>query len=242
MLALAVSGFSSAWMPYFMSFLDKPDEACRRFSRLCTYYVFGFGGLSLLFFLFARFVVMLLTQPAFQAAYTVVGFSAAAVFLGGLFNVLLAPVYFARDVKSITLTQAVAMVVVVGLNLPLIARFGLIGAGAGLMLGFLVLVIVQQAWNWTHRGRYLVVEYEWSRLARFALVYPLFMMVGLYSRKLPIVAEGLYAIGGSIVLGVVLVAFLTRHERRSLWAEIASVVAWLPKRPVTPINAGLTGR
>jgi O-antigen/teichoic acid export membrane protein len=68
LMNLFVSAFQNAWVPYFMSFVDKRDEARALFGRILTYYVLGFGVLNLVFFIVAKPAVMLMTQPAFYEA------------------------------------------------------------------------------------------------------------------------------------------------------------------------------
>jgi O-antigen/teichoic acid export membrane protein len=75
-LLMAISAFGTAWPPYFNSFIDKQDDACRIFGRILKYYLLGFGALTLLFFAAARPVVMIMTAPPFHEAYSVVGWIA----------------------------------------------------------------------------------------------------------------------------------------------------------------------
>src|SRR5438309_944381 len=142
-MALAVSAFQSAWLPYFMSFVDKRDEARTLFSRILVYYVLGFGTVSLLFFMAAKPVVMIMAQPAFHEAYQVVGLSASAQFLAGMFSVLLPGVYFAKDVRYVSVVEAGAAAIAIGLDLLLIPPFGVLGAAIALALGALAMVVLQ---------------------------------------------------------------------------------------------------
>ncbi len=213
-MQLAVSAFQSAWLPYFMSFVDRKDEARVVFPRILLYYVVGVGALSVVFFLAAKPVVMVMTQPAFRGAYQAVGPSAAAQFLAGVSSILLPGLYFAKDVKYVTVVQAAAAVVAVGLDLLLIPSGGLLGAAVALMLGTLTVVVLQQAWNTWRRRVYLSVHYEWDRISAFALVYAGFAVLALWGREFPLATELSLSVSACAVLLLVLSALMTSTERQ----------------------------
>lgn len=211
---LAVSAFQSAWYPYFMSFIHKQDEARRLFGRILTYYVFGFGTLNLLFYLFARPVVLLMTQPPFHNAYQVVGLSASAQFFLGVFIILLPGVYFAKETHYQSLVQGIAAGVAIVLNMLFIPTLGLLGAGIALAGGFLAMSVLQFAWN-IRRG-YLFLAYEWGRIGRFAMVYVgcIALMVWQDGLSLP-VTIALSAIS-TVSLFALIYYLLTNEERQML--------------------------
>lgn len=133
---LLVGAFTGAWTPFFMSFVDKWDEARVLFGRVLTYYVFGFGALSLLFYIAAKPVVMLMTQPAFHDAYKVTGLCASAQFLIGVYSILLPGMYFAKEVRYQSLIQSVAALAAIGFSLLLIPPLGSSGAAIALRGGW----------------------------------------------------------------------------------------------------------
>jgi O-antigen/teichoic acid export membrane protein len=227
-LNLLVSAFQTAWYPYFMSFLDRREEACDVFGRIFTYYVLGFGGLCLFFFVVARPVVVLMTQPAFHQAYVAVGLSATAQLLTGVFSVLLPGIYFAKELKYVSLVQGIATLASVGLNYALIRGFGVMGAALGLVLGMLVLVVVQHAWN--RRRRYLPVRYEWTRIRLFGLVLLGYAVVTLGDIGLS--GGGLLLFVG--MLGALIPGWLywllTTEERAFLWGTVGPFVRGMPSR------------
>jgi O-antigen/teichoic acid export membrane protein len=168
---IAVSAFQSAWYPYFMSFFEKRDEARVLFGRIFTYYILGFGTLSLLFYIAARPVTLIMTQASFHEAYSVVGLTASSQFLYGIFLLLLPGIYFAKEVKYISAVQALAALVAVGLNFLLIPRYGIIAAGISLAGGYAVMVCLQQMWNIWRKKAYLSIAYEWDRVLLFGVLY-----------------------------------------------------------------------
>lgn len=216
-MSLLVNGFTNAWMPYFMSFIGKEEEASTLFGRILTYYVFIFGSISLLFYVFAKPVVMLMTTRAFWESYKVVGFSASAQFLMGAFSILVAGLYFAREVKYVTPIQALSALVSVGLNLAFIPFLGLLGAAIALMMSALMMNILQQAWNFKQRSHYLRIRYEWKRISWFAMVYAGFVVLLLLKRNVSWPVEILISTIATGILPIPLYALLNQEERTTLW-------------------------
>ena len=203
-------------MPYFMSFLEKKDEARILFGRILTYYVLGVGSLSLLFFIVARPVVIVMTQPAFYQAYKVVGLSASAQFLTGAFSIFLPSVYFAKEVKYVAFVQSIAAAISVVLNLLLIPSLGLFGAGFALMFGMLAMAGLQHVWNFKKRDTYFNVKYEWNRILWFALLYVICMFLTLWDRSFSLRTEILLSCIAALMLSTALFSLLNTGERRFL--------------------------
>ncbi len=217
-MSLAVSAFQTSWLPFFMSFVEKREEARLLFGRILTYYVFAFGAVTILFFIGAKPIVMLLTQPAFHEAYKVVGLSASAQFLAGLFYVLLPGLYFAKEVGYVGLVQALASMVALGLNLILVPLCGLLGAAISLALGFLGMVLLTLLWNFKRRAKYLEVQYEWRRVIWFALLYSGYAAIMLLERNLSWIGEVVYSLIVMMTLPLVLLSLLKPNERRTVMA------------------------
>jgi O-antigen/teichoic acid export membrane protein len=215
-MSLAVVAFTTAWSPYFLSFSDRHEEARVLFGRILTYYVCGFGALSLLFYIAAKPLVMLMTQPAFHDAYVVVGPSATAQVLVGAVSILLSPMFFAQEVKFITVIRAVAAIVSIVGNLLLIPAFGTIGAASGLVLGTLAMVVLQQAWNSTRRD-YLAIVYQWNRVLSFGACYLLYAVVLLSNRSLALRDELVLSGIAAATLPVVLYLLLGPQDRLAFW-------------------------
>ena len=232
LMTIPVSGFTSAWFPFFSSFMRRHDEARPLFGRVFTYYVLGFGTVSLLFFIGARAVVLLATQPAFHTAYVAVGPSALAQFLIGTHSLLLAGMYFAKEVRYQIVVQGAAAVVAIILNLILIARFGVLGAAIALALGFVAMVLFQHLWN--IRRRYLRIELDGRRLARFGILYGAVAMLFLTDRDLSLPAELLVAGSTSALVVGAALSMLTREERARAWAALLGRIGRVASPEVRP--------
>jgi O-antigen/teichoic acid export membrane protein len=224
---LAVSAFQSAWYPYFMSFVDRPNETRVLFGRIMTYYVLGFGTVSLLFYFAAKPIVLIMTQPAFHEAYQIVGLSASAQFLLGIYYILLPGMYFAKEVKYQTPIQFASALLSVILNILLILTAGTFGAALGLALGALTLPILAYAWNLKRKRVYLDIQYEWRRIFEFVGLYLVCALVTLWGRNFSYVGEMLFSGALAIILCLVLYVLLRDSERRFL----RQIVKYLSRRP-----------
>jgi O-antigen/teichoic acid export membrane protein len=218
---LVVSGFTAAWFPFFSSFMNRQAAATVLFGRILTYYVLAVGTFSLLFYVGARPVILLLTHGPFHGAYVAVGPSATAQFLIGVHSVLLATMYFAKEVRFQLVIQGAAAAVSVGLNLVLIPLLGIAGAALALASGVLVMVLLQQLWN--VRRRYLQVAYDGRRLRRFATLYVVTAVIFSLDRDLPLAAEVTASIVATAVILAVVVWLLTTEERAQARSALRSV-------------------
>jgi len=168
-LGILTGAFISAWTPYALSHADRQVEAVQVLGRATLYYVAGFGFLTTLFFLYATPVVQIFTQPAFHSATGVVGLSAVAQFLSALFLMLLPPLYFAKRVDNVLVSQAVASGIVFLLAAILVPSFGIAGAATTVVLGFSALVVVQ--WACLQRMPVLRIHYDYWRAGLLCLVF-----------------------------------------------------------------------
>jgi O-antigen/teichoic acid export membrane protein len=214
-----------------MSFIDKKDEASSLFGRILTYYVLSFGTLSLLFFIIAKPLVMIMTQPAFHEAYQSVGLVASGQFLLGIYTILLPGIYFAKEIKYQSLIQFFAAGIAVLLNLWLIPPLGILGAAIAVALSSLAMIIFTQLWNLKRRQEYLKVHHEWLRIGSFGLVYLVYVIVLLWERHLSLLGELVFSIATLLPLPLILYALLSSADRRNIWGMIR--LNWIaPTLPV----------
>ena len=160
-MTIAMGAFATAWPPFFMSYVDKREQAGTIFARVLTYYVLGFGSLIVIIFFFAKPVTVLLTATAFHEAWVVVGLVAAAYALKGCYLILLPGIYIAEKLVYQSMIEWIAAIVNIGLNLWLIPLLGMLGAAIATFISYLSLPILA----WFISKKYLKVDYEWSRLA-----------------------------------------------------------------------------
>lgn len=170
-MSIPVSGFTSAWPSVFLPYCSRPDAARNLIRRVSSLYILGMGSLSLLFFVWAQPVTFLMTSPSFRDAYLVVGLAACAQLFWGYFTVLLPAAYFAKDVRAVNVTQAIAALLFLPVCWYLIAWLPLLGAGFSLVSAGVLLCMVQYIWNRSKKRRYLQVKYDSGRLVFFGVFY-----------------------------------------------------------------------
>ncbi len=224
-ISILTSGLTRAWYPFFQSFRKRQTEALRVFGHIRFYYVMVLGALVACYFLGSRSVVLLATQPAYHAAYRVVGFAALAHAFVGFYSLLKPGQFFAKDLKYNTLIQLPAAGGAVALNLLLIPVAGALGAAIALAGGTGLLALCQHLWN--RRRRYPQIRYQpYRALAAGGLVLILSLAGSLHrSWSLPLEACAAGTMGT-----VTLLAFwflLPAGERRWLSDHVE---AWLKSR------------
>lgn len=225
-ISVIVTAFQSAWIPYFMSFVDRPSEARKVYGRVLTYYVLAVGTLTLGVFAVARLAILVLTKPAYHAGWQVVGLSATAQFLAGVCMVLLPGMYVAKEVQFIGLLQGIAAVIGLALGIVLIPLFGVPAAAASLVISYIALVLVQYAWN--RYRRYPDVLYEWRRLVRFGCVYVCYATVALWNRDLAVSQELVFSAVMVAGLPIVVYSQLDAIERRAVWRWTRNIIDGRP--------------
>lgn len=215
-MSVLVSAFTSAWVPFFLSFAETKEGARVLFGRILTYYLLGFGFLSLLFYLYAKPIVWLMTAPSFHASYKVIGLVATSQLCLGVFSLLLPPVYFAKEVKAVSFVQLISAGCSVALGVLLISRLGVLGAALMLMLGMLLMCALQYLWNTLRKRDYFGIPYEGRRILRIGAVYAFLAFLALADRDVGLPAETLLSLACTGLLGFFAYRALTRPEREEI--------------------------
>lgn len=145
-LTLLTSGFVAAWTPWAMRHGERWEEGRHLVATRFTQYLIGGGFLVLLFFCVSQPALRILTPPSYFDAWMVVGLAAAANFLTSLFSLLLPPVYMAKKVFLVLVSQAIAALVTAG-GIYMLLDFGILGAALAVFIGSLTLVVIQVVVN-----------------------------------------------------------------------------------------------
>ena len=125
--------------------------------------------------------------------------------------------YFAKQIKYVSIIQGIAAVITILLNLLFIPLYGMMGAAIALMLGFLSMVLLTQLWNTMKKSEYIQVSHEWNRIARFSLIFLAYMIIMPLERELPLSMEIGISIISTILLFVLIYYSLNYNERQTLW-------------------------
>ncbi len=161
-IELPLWGFLSAWVPLFNSYLHKQEEAPAVFSKIMTYYVLGMSCFATAFFCFARPVAYHLLQPPFYNVWTVVGLSAVAQALWGVYGITYPALIFHKKTGLQSCLELSAGALCILLNCLLASYFFKEGAAAATALGFLGLVLTSVYFN----QKLMYVPYELHRLLK----------------------------------------------------------------------------
>ncbi|NQT24371.1 polysaccharide biosynthesis C-terminal domain-containing protein [candidate division KSB1 bacterium] len=147
----------------------------RFFSKLMTYLVFGLSGVALALSLFTREIIEVLLDPAYLNAYIVVPFLLYRVVLLGMQKIYFFELQIPKKTHLITVILLIEAVIDVGLNIYMIPRWGIIGAGCSISLAFTIATLLAY---WLAQRHYPVV-YETRRLMIILLI-----TVGLFALSL----------------------------------------------------------
>lgn len=221
-MLIFVGAFSTAWPSFFMSFVNRQEEARRLFGKILRYYVLAFGLLALSFFAAAKPMVELLTGSNFQAAYSVIGLVATAYVLKGVYLIFLPGLYFRNKLHVQAGVEWSAAVVNICLNFWWIPLFGIVGAAMATVAGYLALSVL----CWMLARRYLGVAYDWLRLSKISLV---FIVGATFLWELSTNMEGGTLMAASfaffcLMLPIVVWVGVENSERRQIFGYVRSLM------------------
>jgi O-antigen/teichoic acid export membrane protein len=139
MVLVADNAFGAAWPAFFMSYLNRRDEAIETFGKVLRYFLTLYLTICAGFFLFARPVIELLVAVPFYPAAKIVGWIAFCSVLKCVYLIFLPGFYFERKLHMQTAIEWLAAVVCVAASLILIPSFGLMGAAFAQVMGYVTL-------------------------------------------------------------------------------------------------------
>lgn len=168
-MSMLTSAFSTAWQPYFLSFLKRgKEEGQVPFQWIGIGYAFGFGLVALAFFAVARPLVLLLTNPAFAEAYKFVGIVAAAQWCAGLWWVLSPGMFLSKETWLLPIIQAISLLCALAFGFTGALCFGPNLAPLSFIAGSVSLVLLQLCVNFWRR--YPVPVFDGRRIASMVLL------------------------------------------------------------------------
>lgn len=166
-MLLFVGAFGNAWAPFFISYINKQEEAKRVFPQVYKYYFLSFGFIVLMAFAFGKMFVYLMVDEKFYQAFQVVGIIVMSYLLKGLYLISLPSIYFYKKMWWQAIIEWSAAITNIILNFVLIPYLGILGAALATLLSYFVLVVFCQRVS----SRYLTITY-WTGETLF--------IVGLY--------------------------------------------------------------
>ena len=218
-MTILVGAFATAWPPFYMSYVNKRDEARKVFAKVLTYYTIGFGCFTLLFFFIAKPILILLVSSQFHEAWAVVGLVAAGYALKGSYLILLPGISFNEQLHKQSAIEWVAAITNVLLNLWLIPVYGIFGAAIATFCSYLILPVLA----WLVGRKLLIVDYQWKR------VLGTFIFIGTVSTVLFQISKNLtggfiqvFSINSLFVLLSLFITYillLTNKEKDFIWSK-----------------------
>lgn len=174
-LLLAVSGFSLAFSPYFLSLYSEGGAAEKPIlARTLTYLTLALSLAGLFLVLFARELIELVA-PDFTSSYRAVGPLALGVIFFGIASVAITGISIERRTGYFAFAYGAAAALNIGLNFVLIPPFGMIGAAIATAAAFAVLAGLLY---WVSQRLY-PAPFEVRKLLTVLVLASLFGLVGL---------------------------------------------------------------
>lgn len=161
-LNLVNVALGQAWGPYAIRMNEgSPEAASIFFGRAMTYLLVGFGLLCVLLTAFGPDVVALVAAPAFAASAAAIGPLALAMAASATTQVTALGMSLTKKTGYLAVYAWGVALLNVGLNLWLLPRWGMVGAGVSMAIAYAVLTgayLIQSQ-------RLLPVRYERRRAA-----------------------------------------------------------------------------
>ena len=161
LLTVAISSFQVAWGPFAYSLVRDRELARNTYSKALTYFtmasVVAATGVSL----FAGEVIVVLATSKYLPATALVPWLCGAAILWGAFYVLCMPFGVTKKTHHMTNAVVLGAATNVCLNIALIPRFGINGAAAAAMLGY----VPTLAYAYLAGRRVFPVSYELVKLS-----------------------------------------------------------------------------
>lgn len=144
---LAVSGFRTAWFPFFLNERNDAEENKIMFSKILTY----FTALGMILFtvvsLFAEDIVKIkigsisILDPRYREGLIILPYILLAYFFFGLYTNLNVAVYYKDKTKYLILSSALAFVSNIIFNIILIPLYSYKGAAIATMVSYFIMFV-----------------------------------------------------------------------------------------------------
>jgi O-antigen/teichoic acid export membrane protein len=172
-VAIIVRAFQYAWPPLAYSVSDDA-EAARLYGLVTTYYLLVSGWVVVGLALLGRWVLRLLTAPAYYGAYRALPWVALGWALYGLWVVFLVIAGRARVTTRNFPASLAGLLANIVLIVVLVPPLGIAGAGIALCGAYVVMLTAMYLLT----RRAFRVTFEWRRLTQLAFVFGALSVAG----------------------------------------------------------------
>jgi O-antigen/teichoic acid export membrane protein len=158
-MALVISGFSLAWIPFIFRIAVRTDPA-ERFRDAAFWLTAILGVLAVGLSGGAPELVRIIGGSGYSAGRTAIPGLAAGMILFGLYSLISAGSGLAHRTRDVAWTSAIGVAVQVGAGSVLVPTYGLAGAGAASAAGYAVALIL--LWGRANVGRMAASPALWA--------------------------------------------------------------------------------
>jgi O-antigen/teichoic acid export membrane protein len=159
-----LSAFELAWSPFVYAQLEKPD-APRILARIATYAFAALCGFGLLNAVFGRELLVLMAEPRFHAAHTVIPVVVLAYVIQGIFALTSIGIGISKTTRYFPMITLAAAALNVFLNLFWIRWFGILGAAWSTVAGYALMAGL----GYWLSNRHYPIPFEGRRLLKITL-------------------------------------------------------------------------
>lgn len=159
--SLFTEPFTKSYGPFRFSIMHRED-AGKLYSRMLTYFLFGFVFLGLGISVLAKEILQIMAAESFWPAYSVIPIIVLASAGAGSYYVLQIGIYVHKKTKFVPLILLMVAGVNISGNILLIPSFGAYGAAASYFLTNLALCVI----TYIISQRYLPIFYEFGRITK----------------------------------------------------------------------------
>ncbi len=163
---LLISGFRTAWIPFFMNLKDKENNK-EIFSKVFTYFFYGGMFFFLVIALFGTEIVefklggLSLLDEKYWGGMVILPFILLAYFAFGLYTNVNIASYFENKIKYLIISSGAGAVSNIVLNIILIPPYSITGAAVSTMLSYIIMFVVLYMFS----QKIYRINYEWKKIS-----------------------------------------------------------------------------
>ena len=164
-MMLIVMAFRFAWQPFFLQKHDDPKSP-QLFSKIMTWFIFLMSIIFLLITFFIKEIVSFqilgnhFIAETYWAGIIIVPFILAAYLFNGIYINLQPAIFYTGKTWVVPIIVGIAAFVNVGLNLILIPRIGMLGAGISSLSAYVFMAVC----TYFVVRKWMPIPYEWKNL------------------------------------------------------------------------------
>jgi O-antigen/teichoic acid export membrane protein len=210
-LSVITTAINFAWVPFFMStFQETGDQAKPVIAQLTRYYVIVLMFFALGITFFSKDVVLLITNPDYYPAISVIPIIVLAFVFDGLYYMVVTQLFMVKKTGYITISTVSAALLNIILNFLLIPHYGMMGAAVSTVISFGFSFCLVFYFSHTH----FPIPYDYSRIGATILLGVIIFILSLGIPDGGIMADIILKSGliGLYLICLVLFGILTRNE------------------------------